>query len=174
MRHLCPLPWKTSAKKSTETANNWNFYSSKGHKSVKICPIIPTIELGLHVLCAHHICHTSQTHTTALSDAGLSREQIMSALEDTFRPCMKAFSVLINDWLLKIKAHFKSFPGISVRWNYFLAAFLIFTNTLKIFKEVMHIFKIWPIEPHLNAKTPDPEVMNFINLVEASLVIINM
>lgn len=85
----------------------------EGHKSVKICPIIPTIELGLHVLCAYHICHTSQTHTTALSDAGLSREQIMSALEDTFRPCMKAFSVLKNDWLLKIKAYFKSFPGIS-------------------------------------------------------------
>lgn len=82
---------------------------SKGHKSVKICLIIPTIEIGLHVLCAYHICHTSQTHTTALSDAGLSREQIMSALEDTFRPCMKAFSVLKNDWLLKIKAYLSHF-----------------------------------------------------------------
>lgn len=106
---LMPPPYGKPLRRKAQTANNWNFYRSKGHKSVKICPIIPTIELGLHVLCAHHICHTSQTHTTALSDAGLSREQIMSALEDTFRPCMKAFSVLINDWLLKIKAYLSHF-----------------------------------------------------------------
>lgn len=74
--------------------------------------------------------HTSQTQMTALSDAGLSKEQIMSAL-----PRIKAFSVLINDWLLNIKTKFKSLQDE----KYFLThvtAVLIFTNTLKIFKEV--------------------------------------
>lgn len=74
--------------------------------------------------------HTSQTQMTALSDAGLSKEQIMSALEDILLPRIKAFSVLINDWLLNIKTKFE---------KYFLThvtAVLIFTNTLKIFKEV--------------------------------------
>lgn len=72
---------------------------------------------------------------TALSDAGLSKEQIMSALEDILLPRIKAFSVLINDWLLNIKTKFKSLQDE----KYFLThvtAVLIFTNTLKIFKEV--------------------------------------
>lgn len=79
--------------------------------------------------------HTSQTQMTALSDAGLSKEQIMSALEDILLPRIKAFSVLINDWLLNIKTKFKSLQDE----KYFLThvtAVLIFTNTLKIFKEV--------------------------------------
>lgn len=79
--------------------------------------------------------HTSQTQMTALSDAGLSKEQIMSALEDILLPRIKAFSVLINDWLLNIKTKFKSLQDE----KYFLThvtAVLIFTNTLKKFKEV--------------------------------------
>lgn len=79
--------------------------------------------------------HTSQTQMTALSDAGLAKEQIMSALEDILLPRIKAFSVLINDWLLNIKTKFKSLQDE----KYFLThvtAVLIFTNTLKIFKEV--------------------------------------
>lgn len=79
--------------------------------------------------------HTSQTQMTALSDAGLSKEQIMSALEDILLPRIKAFSVLINDWLLNTKTKFKSLQDE----KYFLThvtAVLIFTNTLKIFKEV--------------------------------------
>lgn len=81
--------------------------------------------------------HTSQTQMTALSDAGLSKEQIMSALEDILLPRIKAFSVLINDWLLNIKTKFKSLQD--EKYRYFLThvtAVLIFTNTLKIFKEV--------------------------------------
>lgn len=50
VKHLCPHPLETSARKMNGTVNNWNFSKSKGHNSVKNLSNVTKVEFDLDII----------------------------------------------------------------------------------------------------------------------------